>query len=70
LIDTRAGYMEKVFDEVEGMDKVEKAAMLTGQHDIMAITRSEDMRELSDTMTENVKGIEGVKRIFNCLFIG
>ncbi|KXA96161.1 hypothetical protein AKJ38_03780 [candidate division MSBL1 archaeon SCGC-AAA259I14] len=61
LITTAVGMEEEVFDEVRKKPEVQKAVLITGQHDIMAIARADDIEEISKVLMTEVRNIDGVK---------
>lgn len=62
--------MEEVFDKINEMNNIEMAAMLTGPHDIMAMTKSDDIKEISEVLMKDIRDIEGVKKTVTCVVIG
>ncbi|KXB00656.1 hypothetical protein AKJ40_01015 [candidate division MSBL1 archaeon SCGC-AAA259M10] len=69
LINTTTGVMDRVYREVKGLEQVRKSAKVTGQHDIVAVARTEVMGEIRNTLMEKIRNIDGVKETTTSLVI-
>ncbi len=61
LIKSEAGAMEFIRKRLENFEKVREAAMLTGPYDVMAIVDADEMKEITETLVENIRNIVGVE---------
>lgn len=61
LIKSEAGAMEFIRKRLENFEKVREAAMLTGPYDVMAIVDADEMKEITETLVENIRNIMGVE---------
>lgn len=61
LITTEIGMVDKVYDKIRKMEDIQKATMITGPYDIMAIARGDDVREIGKITVHKIRNIEGVK---------
>ncbi|KXA90962.1 hypothetical protein AKJ63_00790 [candidate division MSBL1 archaeon SCGC-AAA259D18] len=62
LITTEVGAGEKVYKEVREKPEIQKAALITGQYDVMAIARAEDMEEIRKILMTEIRNIDGVRK--------
>lgn len=69
LINTRSRVIKEVADSIEDLKGIQKTEMLTGPHDIMALARTKDMREIKHKLIREIRNIEGVKEAVSCLVI-
>lgn len=69
LITTRVGTMKNVHQRIGELENVEQVEMLTGQYDIMAIAKAENLSEITDTLIEKIRGIEEVENTVTNVFI-
>lgn len=69
LITTEIGTMEKVLKKVKQMKAVQKANMITGPYDVMAIAQADDISEISNVLMEEIRNIDGVKETVTNVFI-
>ncbi len=70
LVTTDVGVMEEVYETVKAMEKVKKAAMITGPYDIMAIAKADDVKEISKITVTEIRNIDGVKDTITNVVIG
>ncbi|KXA98371.1 hypothetical protein AKJ37_00310 [candidate division MSBL1 archaeon SCGC-AAA259I09] len=61
--------MEKVLKKVKQMKAVQKANMITGPYDVMAIAQADDISEISNVLMEEIRNIDGVKETVTNVFI-
>lgn len=61
LLTTAIGKTEDVFNKVRDMPEIQKAVMITGRYDIMAIARGESMNEIRNILMTEIRNIDGVK---------
>ncbi|KXA89785.1 hypothetical protein AKJ62_02380 [candidate division MSBL1 archaeon SCGC-AAA259D14] len=69
LINTRSNATKDVFDSIGNQKGIQKTEMLTGPHDIMALAKTKDMREIKHKLIREIRSIKGVKKTITCLFI-
>lgn len=69
LIQTKVGVMDKVYEKVKKLAKVQRSAMITGPYDVMAIVEAENVGEITRELIENVRDIDGVKETTTNIFI-
>lgn len=69
LITAKVGTMKKVHEQIRELEEVEQAEMLTGQYDIMAIAKAENLSDITDTLIEKIRGIKEVKNTVTNVFI-
>lgn len=62
LVSTLAGEktMEDVYKEIMSLEGVEKAAMIAGQHDVIAWIETDSTEEIS-ILIKTIRNIEGVE---------
>lgn len=70
LVTTDVGVMEDVYETVREMKEIQKAAMITGPYDIMAIARADDVKEISKITVTEIRNIDGVKDTITNVVIG
>lgn len=70
LVTTDVGIMEDVYETVKEMKEIQKAAMITGPYDIMAIARADDVKEISKVTVTKIRNIDGVKDTITNVVIG
>lgn len=70
LIKCEAGAMEYVRKRVSKYKKVKEAAMLTGPYDIMAMVEAESLRDITQTLVDEIRGIVGVEETVTNIVIG
>ncbi len=61
LATTDVGAMEDVYETIREMQEIEKAEMITGPFDIMAIARADDVSDISKITVTKIRNIDGVK---------
>lgn len=61
--------MEDVFEEVQKMERVKKAAMITGPYDIMVLTEAESLGDITNALINEIRNLEGVKDTTTCVVI-
>ncbi len=69
LITTEVGSMRDIYEKISEIDGVEQAEMLTGPYDIMVISKSEEMTEITETIMRKIRKIEGVEDTVTNIFI-
>ncbi|KXA98687.1 hypothetical protein AKJ40_04560 [candidate division MSBL1 archaeon SCGC-AAA259M10] len=69
LINTRSNATKDVFDSIGNLKGIRKMEILTGHHDIMALAKTKDMREIKHKLIREIRSIEGVRNTVTCLFI-
>lgn len=69
LITTKVGAMKDIHQKIESMDEIEESSMMTGPYDIMAIARAEEMSDITNTLIENIRSMEGVEDTITNIFI-
>lgn len=69
LITAEVGAMENVHERVKDLDGVKDSEMLTGTYDVMAIAKAEKMSEITNTLVEDIRSIDGVKETVTSIFI-
>ncbi len=70
LVTTDVGAMEDVYETVREMKEIQKAEMITGPYDIMAIARADDVKEISKITVTEIRNIDGVKDTITNVVIG
>ncbi len=53
--------LEEIFKKVINLKGVEKAAEITGPHDIIAWLESDDIEDITDDLVDKIRAFEGVK---------
>lgn len=69
LITAKVGTMKDVLEKVKSLGPVEEARMLTGPYDIMAIAKADSMSEVTNTLVEEVRKLEGVEDTVTNVYI-
>lgn len=53
--------MEKVYEEIKQMKEAQRVAMLTGPYDVMVLARGDSVDEISYTLMNKIRKMNGVK---------
>lgn len=54
--------LEEIFRKVAGMKEVTKAATITGNYDIVAWMKTDDIDEITGPLVDRIRAFEGVKK--------
>ena len=69
LVNTDAGHMHDVGEQIKKLDGVQRAEMLTGPYDIMVIAQGEEITEITSTLIDKIRDISGVEGTITNIFI-
>lgn len=69
LITTKVGAMKDIHQKIQSMNEIEESSMMTGPYDIMAIARADEMSDITNTLIENIRSMEGVEDTITNIFI-
>ncbi len=69
LINAKGHQLHEALEELQGLQAVRFAKIVTGPYDIIAIVGIEDMKELGHLVTEQIQKIPGVERTLSCIGI-
>lgn len=69
MITTKVGAMKDIHQRIQDMDEVEESAMMTGPYDVMAIARAGEMTDITNTLIEKIRNIDGVEDTITNIFI-
>lgn len=60
LLTSAIGKVKDVFGELEDLDSVKSARIVTGPFDIIVLVEAEDLSTLTNTVVEGIREIDGV----------
>lgn len=69
MITAKVGTMKDVLETVQELGMVQEAKMLTGPYDVMAIAEADNMSEITKTLVERIRKMEGVEDTVTNVFI-
>lgn len=69
LIISEAGSMRNVYEDVENLDMVRETKMMAGPYDIMIIAESDKLSNITETLTNQIRNIDGVGETLTHIFI-
>jgi DNA-binding Lrp family transcriptional regulator len=69
LINAEIGSEDKVLKELREIEGVEEAYIVYGVYDIIAKIRADSMDKLKDTVTWNVRKVEGVRSTLTMIVV-
>jgi len=69
LIISEAGSMRDVYEDVENLDMVRETKMMAGPYDIMIIAESDKLSNITETLTNQIRNIDGVGETLTHIFI-
>lgn len=69
LITTNVGKMKEVREKIDNLSEIEQVEMLTGPYDIMAMAEADEMSDITKTLMEKIRNLEGVQETTTNVFI-
>lgn len=69
MITSEVGSMEDVCQEVKDLEIVERAELLTGPYDVMALAEADEMTKITGELVEKLRKIDGVEDTVTNIFI-
>ena len=70
LIETSVGNSRRVLELIQGLPEIQRADVVTGPYDIIAIISAADMSTVADLVTGKIHGAGGVVRTTTCVAVG
>ena len=61
LVNANIAKLRNVFEDVRKIDGIEKANMVTGAYDVIAIAETKEIEEVTEKIIEKIGEIDGVK---------
>ncbi|MFW5912913.1 MAG: Lrp/AsnC ligand binding domain-containing protein [Candidatus Hadarchaeota archaeon] len=65
----KVGTMKKAHKKIKNLEGVQRAEMLTGQYDIMALAEADSLSEITDTLIEKIRSLSEVENTVTNVFI-
>lgn len=61
--------MKEVREKIDNLSEIERVEMLTGPYDIMAMAEADEMSDITKTLMEKIRNLEGVQDTTTNIFI-
>ncbi|MFO8062885.1 MAG: Lrp/AsnC ligand binding domain-containing protein [bacterium] len=69
LINAESGKALSVLKELEGLEEVEHAHVVTGLHDLIALVNADSTKNLADEIVNKIQKIDGINRTVTCIVV-
>lgn len=69
MITSRVGSMKEVYQKVKDLETVERAQMLTGPYDVMALAEADEITKITNELIEKLRMIDGVEDTVTNIYI-
>ncbi|MDY6788151.1 MAG: Lrp/AsnC ligand binding domain-containing protein [candidate division WOR-3 bacterium] len=69
LINTESGKALSVLKELEALEEVEHAHVVTGLHDLIALVNADSTKNLADEIVNKIQKIDGINRTVTCIVV-
>ncbi len=66
LINVKSGKTKEVLEKIKKMKEIQKASIVSGPYDIIALAQTGNFNSLGDFVVGHIQTLEGVERTITC----